>query len=99
MIEYKCIKCKHIVQEAQKSKSYSIEDLKNETILHDCPVCGGRLNKLCKGISFKTPIYDLSYAKSYKRFKKGLHYDTTVKDKERTAELNAEMKHNNSQVV
>lgn len=98
MIRYKCSECKKEIELECESKTYSIKDLLNEKDL-TCSFCGGKLNKNCDGISFKVPVYDLSYAKSYKRFKNGLHYDTTVKDKEKTRELNEEMRYNNNQEI
>lgn len=98
MIRYKCLECEKELEIECESKTYSMEDLLNEKT-PTCSFCGGELSKICDDISFKVPVYDLSYAKSYKRFKNGLHYDTTSKDKERTRELNEEMRYNNEQAI
>lgn len=109
MKEFFCKKCKNKEyedkdnSENKKSNTYSIEDLKKEEKEESnknnkkiCSVCGGELSQNCSGVSFRVPVYDLAYSKSFKRFQNGLHYDTTQRDKDKTHEANAEMRHNNT---
>ena len=96
MLQYSCKKCK-----AEKSVDpdenmiFSCDDLTSEEVQKiTCDNCGEEMEKCLSDVSFSFPVYDLSYHRNYRRFREGLYYDDSFKEKEKAKELNEEMRHN-----
>jgi DNA-directed RNA polymerase subunit RPC12/RpoP len=96
MLQYICKECKKEKSvDTEENMVFSCDDLSSENEQKiTCDNCGSEMEKCLNDVSFSFPVYDLSYHRNYRRFREGLYYDDSSKEKEKAKELNEEMRYN-----